>query len=308
MSNNRNSSFNKNPHFLYNFLSIIGGVYLIRKSLNSFYFLKKYFLTKPKNFPEAYGDGWVFITGSSEGIGKSFAKSFATRGCNILLSSRNEEKLKIAAEEIKMLNKNIKVEYLVTNFNKNFGKSDIDDLKKNLEKYEINVLINNVGLYKMNFLEKIPDEQILGMINVNISSATLVTKICLEKMKKRNQSSLIVASGSDLILFQPPFSQVYTGTKSYIKSFLSCLEGESTGKIDFTYLNIGPVYTPSSKAMIPFKLDSDEFAEKSMSQLGNFSESHGHYLHAIKYVLFGNKMIYSLYTKHQLKKEFYPKN
>jgi short-subunit dehydrogenase len=302
------SGFYKQYEIFFKFLSIVGAAYLIRKSYLGLHFIKKYFFTKTKNFPIEYGKGWVFITGSSEGIGKSFAKQFALRGCNILLSSRNEEKLKFAQEEIKKLNRNIQVEYLVLDFNKNFVIFDIEILKNKIDKYDISILVNNVGVYKMNFLEKLPNVKILEMINVNTTSVTIVTKICLEKMKKRKHKSLIVYSGSDLTLYKPSFSQVYTASKAYLKALVSCLEQENEGKIDFTYLDIGPVYTPSSLVKIPYKLESDEFAEKSMSQLGNFKNSHGHYMHAIKYILYGNSLIYNLYTKKELKKEFYPKN
>lgn len=306
-SQNYFSEFNKQKEIFYKFLCTVGTACLLRKGYLLLHFIKKYFLTQTKNFILEYGDGWVFITGSSEGIGKSFAKQFALRGYNILLSSRNEEKLKFAQDEIQKLNTNIQVEYFVFDFNKNFNKFETEILKNKIEKYDISILVNNVGVYKMDFLEQLSDDKILEMIKVNIISVTMLTKICIEKMKQRNHKSLVINSGSDLTLYKPCFSQVYSASKGYLKTFVYCLEQENEGKIDFSYLNIGPVYTPSSQFKIPYKLNSDEYAEKSMSQLGNFKSSHGHYIHAIKYILYGNRFIYNFYTKKNLKKEFYPK-
>lgn len=40
------------------------------------------------------------VTGSTDGIGKSYAKELAKKGMNILLVARNMEKLQKVAEEI----------------------------------------------------------------------------------------------------------------------------------------------------------------------------------------------------------------
>ena len=40
-----------------------------------------------------YTNKTIWITGASSGIGKGLAFAFANRGANLILSSRNEEKL-----------------------------------------------------------------------------------------------------------------------------------------------------------------------------------------------------------------------
>ena len=42
----------------------------------------------------------VVVTGSTDGIGKAYAMELAKRGMNIALISRNQEKLKMVAEQI----------------------------------------------------------------------------------------------------------------------------------------------------------------------------------------------------------------
>ena len=49
----------------------------------------------------------ILITGGSSGIGKAAAMALAKRGGTIILQARNVEKLKSAAEEIVLINKNI---------------------------------------------------------------------------------------------------------------------------------------------------------------------------------------------------------
>ena len=52
------------------------------------------FLTK-------YGDkSWVFITGATDGIGWSYCQEFAKRGFNVIIVSREQEKLNRREKEL----------------------------------------------------------------------------------------------------------------------------------------------------------------------------------------------------------------
>lgn len=287
----------------YDAFALIGFIYTFKKTFNFSKLIKMYFLTKPKNFNSEYGSNcWVLITGSSQGIGKSFAKAFARENCNLILTSRNPATLQIVKDEIKSINPKVKVEYFLFDFSK-INENYINELETILDKYEINIFINNVGISKFGNIESLSNENIMSMINTNLVSSTILSKILINKMKKRKNKSLIVTSGSDLTLYKPPYTQVYSGTKDYLKTFMSCVSQENEN-IDFTYLNIGPVYTPTNYKKIPFKMDSDEYVSKAMTQIGNYETSHGHYLHALKYKIFGSNLMMSLYTRNNLKEEF----
>jgi short-subunit dehydrogenase len=277
-------------------------IFLLYKSIKMISLFKQYFLTKPKNFPVVYGKKWVMITGSSQGIGLSFAKKFASLNFNILVTGRNESNLKLVQSELYKINSNCIVEYLISDH----SKSEFpEELKSKLSKYEIAILVNNVGVFHSNYFHKMPIKDVQEIINTNILNTSLLTHVILEKMMKRQQKSLIVCCGSDLSLYNPPYSQVYNASKSYLKTLMLSLAKENE-KVDFTYLEIGPVYTPNRMNKIPFKINSDDFVDKSMSQIGNYNYSHGHYLHALKYLIFGNNLIYNLYTKKNFEKEFRP--
>jgi 17beta-estradiol 17-dehydrogenase / very-long-chain 3-oxoacyl-CoA reductase len=64
------------------------------KAIKTIMFVYKNILRKRRDLLARYGDAsWVFITGSSDGIGRAFAHAFAKRGFNIVLSARTESKL-----------------------------------------------------------------------------------------------------------------------------------------------------------------------------------------------------------------------
>ena len=79
----------------------IGAFYVIRwfvrfaKTIQQIYF-------GTKVTPERYGPkgSWAVVTGSTDGIGKAFAMELASRGFNIVLISRNIDKLNSTAKEV----------------------------------------------------------------------------------------------------------------------------------------------------------------------------------------------------------------
>ncbi len=84
-------------------LSLIGvlgvlyaALYLLKPIFT--FFIIKSFLSKRKDLKKA-GE-WAIVTGATDGIGKGFARALAKDGLNILLISRNEERLKETAKEI----------------------------------------------------------------------------------------------------------------------------------------------------------------------------------------------------------------
>ena len=49
-----------------------------------------------------YGEEtYALITGATDGIGKGFCEEFASRGVNIILVSRNQEKLDAVSKELR---------------------------------------------------------------------------------------------------------------------------------------------------------------------------------------------------------------
>lgn len=296
-----------------NFLALIGTVALLNKSFKSFIWIKKYFFTIEKNFLKEYGNGWILITGASEGLGKSYAKELYKNGYNIIIVSRNELKIKSTIEEIKYETENNmtgftnKIEYFQFDFGENFTKESKELLEKKLKYYEINILINNVGTAYLNYLEQLTDEEIQKIININIVNTTFLNKIIINQMKKRRKKSLVVFVGSDLVNFNPPFLQVYNSSKSYLKGLSESLEKENENIIDFTYLAPGPIETNLNPRKHFFKVKADDYAQKSIKQFGNYNFSYGHFFHAIKNAIFNQNLVKYYITNKLLKQEFKPK-
>jgi len=183
----------------------------------------------------------VLITGASEGIGLEFTKIFAENGYDLILISRNSEKLNNLKSEI-----NLKFDSHITIFSKDLSNINVlSELNSCLSRDEtqIDILINNAGSGVFGEFSQTDFKKELDMINVNITALTYLTKIVLRKMLKSKKGKILnVASTA---AFKPgPMMAVYYATKSYVMSFSKAIavETRDTG-IDISVLCPGPTKT-----------------------------------------------------------------
>ncbi|KAI2579921.1 HSDL1 isoform 5, partial [Pan troglodytes] len=87
-------------------LALVGAWYTARKSITvicDFYSLiRLHFIPRlgsRADLIKQYGR-WAVVSGATDGIGKAYAEELASRGLNIILISRNEEKLQVVAKDI----------------------------------------------------------------------------------------------------------------------------------------------------------------------------------------------------------------
>lgn len=168
----------------------------------------------------------ALITGASNGIGKELAYHFAKDGVNLVLVARSEDKLQELKKEL-MGKWDIQVEVMSRDLSK---MEEVQSLDKELKEKQIKIqyLINNAGYGLFgNFTETNMDEE-LNMIDLNIKSLTLLTKLLVKDMVKNGEGRILnVASTA---AFQPgPLMAVYYATKAYVLSFTEALENELQG-------------------------------------------------------------------------------
>src|SRR5208282_1614513 len=89
----------------------------------------------------------------------------------------------------------------------------------------IDILINNAGFGAFGEFAQMPEEEILGQIQLNITALTLLTKLFLPPMLARGSGRIMnVASTAG---FQPgPLLAVYYATKAYVISFSEAIANE----------------------------------------------------------------------------------
>lgn len=165
----------------------------------------------------------VLITGTTSGIGKAFAEKFAQKGHDLILVSRNAEKLQTQQNYLQT-QFNVNVKTIACDLSAENAVTVIQD-KLNDWQITVDILFNNAGFNECGAFVHTDLAKELEMINLHISFATRLIKCLLPNMLK-NHYGRIVNVGSTGSFIASPTDAVYSATKAYILSFSNALCGE----------------------------------------------------------------------------------
>ncbi|XP_008063918.2 very-long-chain 3-oxoacyl-CoA reductase [Carlito syrichta] len=223
------------------------------------------------------------VTGSTDGIGKSYAEELAKRGMKVVLVSRSQDKLNQVSSEIK---EKFKVE--TRTIAVDFTSEDIyEKIKTGLTGLEIGVLVNNVGMsyeYPEYFLE-IPDldNTIKKLININVLSVCKMTRLVLPGMVERSKGAILNISSASGML-PVPLLTIYSATKAFVDFFSQCLHEEYRSKGIFVQ-SVLPYYVATKLAKIRKptldKPSSETFVKSAIKTVGLQSRTHGYLIHSL---------------------------
>ncbi|XP_057949431.1 very-long-chain 3-oxoacyl-CoA reductase 1-like [Malania oleifera] len=184
-------------------------------------------LRPPKNL-KSYGS-WAVVTGSTDGIGKAFAFQLAAEGLNLILVSRNSDKLRAVSGEILAKFPCTQLRILAVDF-----AGDISAVGRRIEEaiegVEVGVLINNAGMtYSpgLRYFGEVGVGEWMELVRVNVEGLNMVTKAVLPAMLKRKRGAIVnIGSGSTVVLPSQPLYAVYAATKAYVDQLSRALHVE----------------------------------------------------------------------------------
>ena len=149
----------------------------------------------------------ALITGASSGIGRDMARVLSNKGYDLILVARNIENMEKLKRELKT---NIEIIAL--------DLSDVNNCKKLYEQVKdkkIDILINNAGFGDIGEFRKTDLNKELNMIDLNIKTVHILTKLFLDNFIKRDSGHILNVSSSSA--FQPgPLMATYYSTKCYV--------------------------------------------------------------------------------------------
>jgi uncharacterized protein len=169
---------------------------------------------------------YILITGASSGIGYEMAQLLAKQNYNLVLVARSLDKLETIKSE---LENRYSISVIVIAKDLSIVENAIA-LHKETQTLglHIEMLVNNAGfgLYG-DFVETSLEEQ-LKMINLNVSSLVVLTKLFSQDMIKRKSGRIMnVASLLSFIPF--PFYSIYSATKTFVLAFTETIASELEG-------------------------------------------------------------------------------
>ena len=209
----------------------------------------------------------VLITGASSGIGRDMARNFASKGYELALVARDEEKLIGLARELEEKNK-VKIETISMDLSN-------EDNCKILHKCvsDVDILVKNAGFGDCGNFTKTDLNKELKMIETNIIAYHILTKLYLIDMKAKNSGKILnVAS---IAGFMPgPLMATYYATKSYVVRLSESIREElrkEKSNVQISILCPGPVKTNfNNVANVKFHMreaDSRRVADYAIKKL-----------------------------------------
>ena len=127
----------------------------------------------------------ILVTGASSGIGRSTAIECSKAGATVVLTARNEERLK---ETLSMLTGEGHC-YIVADL---VNEEQMDRLVAEMP--IINGLVNNAGFNVMQLVPFIKDEDLTKVMRVNLEAPILLTHKVVKKKKIAKESSIVFTS------------------------------------------------------------------------------------------------------------------
>ena len=212
----------------------------------------------------------ALVTGGSKGLGKAMARGFAQAGADVVISSRHEEELRLALDEI-------------LKGTERRGTSVVADLARRedgrrlartaLEKMgRVDILVNNAGTNVPASIDAIRDEDWDRVIELNLSACMVLTRALVPSMKERRWGRVIHIS-SILGLGSKAARNAYCATKSALIGMTraSALDLGLYG-ITVNCIAPGPFLT-DLPARILSEAEKDAFARRTaLGRWGNPSE------------------------------------
>lgn len=149
----------------------------------------------------------ALVTGASSGIGRDMAKYLGSLGYDLILVSRDENKLKEIAKQITT---NVTI-YPVDLC----GKENCFKLYNKFKDEDIDILVNGAGFGLFGNTWETDIEKELRMIDLNITAVHILTKLFLQNMMKKDKGYIMNIASSAGFLAGPVLNTYYA-SKNYV--------------------------------------------------------------------------------------------
>lgn len=180
---------------------------------------------------------YALITGATSGIGKEMAIYLHKMGWKLILTGRNEEVLKNMAQKF---GNNTK--YIALDLAK---RGSAETLYQFCQGLRVDFLINNAGFGVFGNFTETSLEQELELIEVNIRSLHILTKLFLRDMVKRDCGQILNV-GSIAGFMTGPLLSSYYASKNYVVRLTTAIREElrrNGSNVKIAVLAPGPVDT-----------------------------------------------------------------
>jgi len=201
----------------------------------------------------------ILITGAGDGIGKSAAISYASRGATVILLGKTKAKLEKVYDEIEESNHPTPLISLM-----DFSKADgndyqelVDNLIKDYKQLD-GLLLNAAILGDRSPIEQYDVAKWVETIHINLTSQFILIKTLLPALRNSNNASVLFTS-SGVGRVGKAFWGAYAVSKFGVEGLCQVLSDEHSNdkSIRFNCINPGAVQTNMRKEAYPLENPND---------------------------------------------------
>lgn len=162
----------------------------------------------------------ILITGASSGIGRETAIECSKMGAKIVITARNEERLRLTLELLEGEGHRMIIGDICS---EDFTKQLATDIS------ELNGVFLNAGVSDTTLVKFITEDKIERVFDVNVKAPVLLMKYLLKKKKITEGASLVWMSSYGAEKVEPGLG-IYAASKNAINSFMKAYAKELIGR------------------------------------------------------------------------------
>jgi len=168
----------------------------------------------------------ALVTGASGGIGRQIAKRLSSEGVKLAISGRREDALQQLAHEISGAGGDC-VPVPADLSDRDRLKGLIDDVERSVG--PVDVLVNNAGVESIGAFTSYTEQELVELIDVNLTAPMLLTRAALPGMLQRGKGHVVFIS-SLAGKFGPAYNEPYAASKAGLIGLTQSLRAEYAGE------------------------------------------------------------------------------
>ncbi len=169
---------------------------------------------------------YALTTGATGGLGKAFVYTLASRGDNLLLTGRNEEKLTILKMDLEEKYPGIDIRVYAADLSNEGSRYEMME-KIASDGVRISTLVNVAGADVQKGLIEYTQDKIAFQCRVNFEAAASMCRFAIGRKATRLE---IVNVSSVSGIYPMPYFAIYSATKGALTSFSQALRMEMMGQ------------------------------------------------------------------------------
>ena len=203
----------------------------------------------------------VLITGATGGLGSSLAAVYYEKGCNLILTARDKNKLNNLKNQLETSS-----EFSGTVIVDKCDFQNVNSVKELSKRIKnsvgrIDVLVNCAGIFTINAIDEVKIEDYRKCIDINLTAPIILIQEFIEEMKKNSWGRIInIASSS--AYGAAPNTSVYSATKHALLGLSRSLYKElKPHGVRVICVSPGTIKTPMGKEVTKLGQDYDTFMD-----------------------------------------------